>query len=65
MRTTLPVRDLTTTHQGFRSPAFQVIGRYGHGIGDALLGAKRFHDEAQALARKLAKRAQYQEIVIQ
>jgi len=65
MRTTLPVRDLTTTHRGFRSPAFQVIGKYGHGIGDALLGAKRTHDDAVALARKMARRAHYQEIVIQ
>ena len=65
MKTRLPVRDLSATHEGYRSPAFQVVGRYGQGIGDALLGAKRSHEDALALARKMARRARYQEIVIQ
>jgi len=65
MKTRIEINDHSASHAGYRSPGFQVIGRYGHGIGDELLGCKRFHDQADRLARSCARRSHFQEIVIQ
>jgi len=64
MRTMVPVRDDSASHQGFRSPAYRVTGEYGNGIFQEMLGVRRRHSEALALARKHARRAHFREIVI-
>lgn len=65
MKTTVPIRDETLVHRGFRSPAYKVLGEYGHGIHPALVGMCRHHDQALAMAKKQAHRGHFREIVIQ
>lgn len=58
--------DKSANHSGYRSPGFKVLGRYdATGIFDELLGCKRFHEQAERLARSCARGSRFATIVIQ
>jgi len=65
MKTRIPIHDHSTSHVGFRSPGFLVLGHYGHGISDELLGCKRTFEQAERTAHRACRRVRFEEIIIQ